>query len=172
MAQKWPKNGLHHPMMSSSHHPIITTSHHPIIASSHLGTPHLLWKWLTNTSSQKISLGGQTISLRFLTPQRGSINPHFAAFFKLYKICTVVHRSNLKFCRVLVFLQMLNARLNVRICKMLLESRENRWFFSFVFTGFCRKIQIVTAAGILCIWIKCFSFSLRLLFFGEIVYYV
>ena len=73
MAQKWPKNGLHHPMMSSSHHPIITTSHHPIIASSHLGTPHLLWKWLTNTTSQKIFLGGQTISLRFFTPQRGRI---------------------------------------------------------------------------------------------------
>ena len=80
MAQKWPKIGLHDPMMSSSHHPIITTWHHPIIASSHLGTPHLFWKWLSNTTSQKIFLGGQTISLRFLTPQRGSINMRFAAF--------------------------------------------------------------------------------------------
>ena len=117
MAQKWPKNGLHHPMISSSHHPIITTSPHPIIASSHLGTPHMLWKWLTNTTSQKISLGGQTISLRFLTPQRGSINMRFAAFFKSYQIIKLKFWKFGKIFQILRHLQMFCWILIADFCK-------------------------------------------------------
>ena len=125
MAQKWPKNGLHHPMISLSHHPIITTSPHPIIASSHLGTPHMLWKWRTNTTSQKIFLGGQTISLRFLTPQRGSINMRFAAFFKIYQILKL---QFLKFDKILC-----------KFCDICNFFAEISWKLLFFQTDFLRK---------------------------------
>ena len=114
--------------MSSSHHPIITTSPHPIIASSHLGTPHLLWKWLTNTTSQKIFLGGQTISLRFLTPQRGSINMRFAAFFKISQILKL---NFFKFDKILQILRHLQL--------FFLKFHENYCFFKPIF---CENFEI------------------------------
>ena len=136
MAQKWPKNGpkmasiirwFHHHIIPSSRHHIIPSSHHPIIASSHLGTPHLLWKWLTNTTSQKIFLGGQTISLRFLTPQRGSINIRFAAFFKIYQILNLKFLKFGKICR-LTFLQ------HLQTSCWIFTKIQNCWFFKTFFS--------------------------------------
>ena len=56
---------------------------------------------------------------RFLHP-----NTHFAAFFTIYKICILLHRSNLKFCRFFAILFRENLRIFSDFCKILLNFRE------------------------------------------------
>ena len=57
-ASKWPKNGLHHPMMSSSHHPIMTTSHHPIISYHRISGRHICFENGLLTQPVKRFFGG------------------------------------------------------------------------------------------------------------------
>ena len=57
----------------------ISGSTHPTFRTSRDATYAVKMAYQHNR--QKIFLGGQTISLRFLTPQRGSISTRFSAFY-------------------------------------------------------------------------------------------
>jgi len=82
MAQKWPKNGLHHPMMSSSHHHLITTSHHPIIAYHRISGRHIFFENGVLTLEPKDFFGAPTKTLAFFGPPTGAYKYAFCSIFQ------------------------------------------------------------------------------------------
>ena len=148
MAQKWPPSS-DDVIITSSHHHDLTSSHHRIIASRD-ATYALQMAYYHNQS--KDFFGGPNNKLAFFDPPTGEYkyafcsifqdlqdylaeilqeNMRLTAFFKLYKICILLHRCNLKifaknrFEKSAIFVKIQQKfRTCRKICKILPKFRQ------------------------------------------------